>query len=654
MSRRSTIATIAAFGVAAAGATAGAWFGAEFVEDRSRTAVSAMLASNDMGWAGVETDGLQLILTGTAPDEPARFRAITRAGYVVDPSRVIDAMEVAPSRAVTPPRFSLEILRNEDGVSVIGLVPTNGGQEALQTLLDEAGGTTPLQITNMVETADYPVSPDWEETLRFGLSVLKDLPRAKISVMPGSVTVTAVADSDTERLRLEQSLTRRKPEIVDLVLNISAPRPVITPFTLRYVIPPEGRPRFEACAVDSLPAEARILRAAQSTGFTGRAGCVIGLGVPSASWGEAASLGIEALGRLGGGALTLSDADVSLVAREGTDADLFDTVVAELGTALPDLFVLSAVLPEPTQVDGTGEAATGTPEFVATLSPEGQVQLRGRLYDDAQQAAVVSYGRALFGFDKTYVATRQDESLPQGWPARVLSGLDALSRLEQGVVIVQPDLVVIRGVTGNARAEAEISGLLSDKLGAEANFRIEVRYEPELDPLLNIPTPEECEDDLNDILTEQKLTFAPGAAVIEASGDGQIGRLKDKLDDCERAVFEVGGHTDSQGSEGGNLTLSVQRADAVRAALIARGVRPSQLVAKGYGESQPIADNGTEEGRETNRRITFTLLGRRDADPEDEIDVAPDQPVDDTTAQAEDEGEVPAQAEGETAEGAGE
>ena len=613
MARKRILTTWAAFAVAGAGAIGGAWYAADYLERSSRTAVDAALRDGGLDWTGVETDGLQLILTGTAPDEPARFRAVTQAGTVVDPRRVIDAMEVVPSRPVAPPRFSLEMLRNENDVSVIGLVPGRGGAERLEELLDDAASDMPLEVTNMVETADHPVGDAWDESLEFSISILEQLPRSKVSVEAGRIVVTAVADSDEERVALERRLTKAKPEEVALKLDIASPRPVITPFTLRFVMSPEGGARFEACAVDSAQARTRVLEAAREAGFAGDPSCVIGLGVPSSRWAEAASEGIAALARLGGGALTLTDADVSLIARQGTEAALFDRVVAELDTALPDLFVLSAVLPEPKDTGGADGAEAGPPEFVATLSPGGQVELRGKLYDDAQKAAVFSYGRALFGVDNTYAATRADASLPAGWPTRVLAGMEALSALAEGDVVVQPDLVVLSGVTGDKQAEATISGLLSSKLGAEADFRIDVTYDEEMDPLLNIPTPEECEARLNDILVEQKLTFAPGSPVIEEAGDGQLARLTEMLKECRRAVFEIGGHTDSQGREESNLELSLGRAEAVRAALISRAVPPSQLVSKGYGEAEPIDDNGTESGRENNRRITFTLLGRRDA-----------------------------------------
>ena len=71
--------------------------------------------------------------------------------------------------------------------------------------------------------------------------------------------------------------------------------------------------------------------------------------------------------------------------------------------------------------------------------------------------------------------------------------------------------------------------------------------------------------------------------------------------------MEIGGHTDSQGNAASNLTLSFARAESVLAALGARGVDTSVYEAQGYGETQPIADNETPEGREANRRITFTV-----------------------------------------------
>lgn len=66
---------------------------------------------------------------------------------------------------------------------------------------------------------------------------------------------------------------------------------------------------------------------------------------------------------------------------------------------------------------------------------------------------------------------------------------------------------------------------------------------------------------------------------------------------------EVAGHTDSIGTDEYNMGLSVRRADAVRSYLIDKGIAAERLIVKGYGESQPVADNATDAGRFQNRRV---------------------------------------------------
>jgi len=74
--------------------------------------------------------------------------------------------------------------------------------------------------------------------------------------------------------------------------------------------------------------------------------------------------------------------------------------------------------------------------------------------------------------------------------------------------------------------------------------------------------------------------------------------------------IEVQGHTDDSGDTDFNMTLSQQRADAVRQWLINAGIKADKLVAKGYGSTVPIADNRIREGRQKNRRVAFIVTER--------------------------------------------
>ena len=98
-------------------------------------------------------------------------------------------------------------------------------------------------------------------------------------------------------------------------------------------------------------------------------------------------------------------------------------------------------------------------------------------------------------------------------------------------------------------------------------------------------------------------------AEIEAGSGATLDALAATLARCPGTVVEIEGHTDSQGRESTNLSLSQARAEAVLEALFSRGVSYSAMRAKGYGEGRPVADNDTEAGRARNRRIAFSELG---------------------------------------------
>ena len=293
---------------------------------------------------------------------------------------------------------------------------------------------------------------------------------------------------------------------------------------------------------------------------------------------------------------------MTLVAAEGTPQADFDRVVGELENRLPDVFALYAKLPE------TVDPNQGPPEFVATLSPEGLVQLRGRLTDENLRNVADSYARAAFGSDNVYTATRLVEDLPGSWPVRVLTGLEALAQLSNGAVTVTPDMLVVAGNTGNPEASTRIASILASKLGETATFDIRVVYEEKLDPVASIPTPEECEAEIGAIVAISKINFEPGSATIDASNLGTMDDIAEVLKLCGDIPLEIQGHTDSQGGEEMNLNLSQARAQSVLNELRARRVLTASFVAKGYGETDPIADNDSEEGREANRRIEFRLI----------------------------------------------
>jgi len=587
------------FAIAAVLSLIAANFSVTLIEENSEIGVRDALDAQGMTWAEVQADGLKVTLAGTAPTEAVRFQALSTAGSIVDAARVIDEMMVEAQAAIAPPRFSAEILRNDAGVSIIGLIPNSTDRDdAIDRFRDMAGDEN---VTDLLESAEYPAPAGWEDALAFAVTALEDLPRAKVSVAPARVTIQAIADSREAKLEMEAQLTRTAPPGLSITLDISAPRPVITPFTLRFQIDELGA-RFDACSADTEQTSSRIVEAARAAGAADPLRCTVGMGVPSPRWAEAVEEAIAALTKLGAGSVTFADADVTIAAAPGTDQTKFDRIVGELETALPDIFALSARLPE------VVDPNVGPPEFTATLSPEGQVQLRGRLSSPSLRQLADSYAKARFGSDKVYTATRLVEDLPEDWATRVLAGLEALSNLSNGAVTVLPDSLRITGNTGDPAASTQISTLLAGKLGEGANYDINVVYQEKLDPVLGLPTPEECEAQIADVIQAGKINFEPGSATIDASALGTMDRIAEILKNCGDLRLEIQGYTDSQGREGMNLALSQSRAESVLNELRARRVLTGSFVATGYGEGNPIADNDTEDGREANRRIEFRII----------------------------------------------
>jgi OOP family OmpA-OmpF porin len=586
---------------------AGSYFGAiravghfqHITEERLEKAI--FLSGEE--WVNVRANGLRLHLTGLAPDEAARFKVLESVGKFVDPNRIRDNITILEAANLAPPKFSLEALRNEERVSLIGLIPTKTGRGKILEDVEDIAGR--IEVTDMLEEADHPLPETWNNALEYGLSSLALLQRAKISVTEDVVVVSAVTESQEERTKVENHLLEEQPEGVRLEMNISAPRPVISPFTIRFELE-EGVATLDGCSADTQITKQKIIRAAKAAGMVRPALCNIGLGVPTPDWARAIELSIKAVSDLGGGTLTFTDSDVSLISSQDTPQQKFDTVIGKLENSLPELFSLSAFLPPKPVIDGqTGELIV--PDFTATRSPEGSIQLRGRLPSVVAKTAIETYAKSLFGHDAVYVQTRLDENLPDGWPIRVLGGLEALAQLHHGILVVRPEDIEVRGIADMDSAAGDISRILAVRVGAHEVFNIKVEIDEKLAKKNRPVTPESCEADINSILTDYKIQFNPGKVEIEGGSKSVVTAIADVLRSCPKVKFEIQGHTDSSGSEELNQNLSQSRAEAVLSALLTRRVLTSGLKAKGYGSANPIADNGTEAGREANRRIVFKL-----------------------------------------------
>jgi outer membrane protein OmpA-like peptidoglycan-associated protein len=116
----------------------------------------------------------------------------------------------------------------------------------------------------------------------------------------------------------------------------------------------------------------------------------------------------------------------------------------------------------------------------------------------------------------------------------------------------------------------------------------------------------------NEIVILEQVQFDTGKATIKKASTELLDEVAQVLTQHpEMTRIEVQGHTDNRGSAALNKTLSQARADAVRKALMQRGVAAERLVTKGYGPDKPIDENSTDEGRQRNRRVQFVILEKQ-------------------------------------------
>lgn len=102
--------------------------------------------------------------------------------------------------------------------------------------------------------------------------------------------------------------------------------------------------------------------------------------------------------------------------------------------------------------------------------------------------------------------------------------------------------------------------------------------------------------------TLDNVFFDSGKSSLKPESSKELNELAEYLVLKKSLVIEISGHTDNVGTKEANLKLSQDRANSVKAFIVKKGIAGERIIAKGYGDTQPIADNSTDEGKQKNRR----------------------------------------------------
>ncbi|MBJ3785392.1 OmpA family protein [Devosia sediminis] len=285
--------------------------------------------------------------------------------------------------------------------------------------------------------------------------------------------------------------------------------------------------------------------------------------------------------------------------------DAFASATTLLGTASPRWSlklkdpVVEATAPPVAQPAEPPLAATPTASgypFRAIRADDGTVTLGGQV----PAPATAQYLATLTGGDAGALSVVPDA--PEGFALAAQTGARTLMRLQPG------ELVLSDGnwrLSGEAASEADRAAIEAEVATLGSAWSAAITAPSGL---------AQCQARLAELSAHNAILFQSGAAIIAAGAAAELDAFAQALLLCPDAVIEVEGHTDSDGDDQLNLALSVARAEAVVNALVERNVSPSRLYAIGYGETQPVADNATAEGKRANRRIVVSVRAPEDQD----------------------------------------
>jgi outer membrane protein OmpA-like peptidoglycan-associated protein len=198
---------------------------------------------------------------------------------------------------------------------------------------------------------------------------------------------------------------------------------------------------------------------------------------------------------------------------------------------------------------------------------------------------------------QTQAAETERKSLTEeGEKARLNARTREADNAKNDALVARAENAEQKLIAGQARENADAA-----QLAANASQQQALELQRQLEILQARPT------DRGLVLTLGDTLFATGKAEIKSGATANLERLTAFMNEYPKRTASIEGFTDSMGSEEMNQSLSQRRADAVKSYLVGQGVGSARLSSSGRGENSPVADNGSAEGRQQNRRVEVVI-----------------------------------------------
>src|SRR5215218_307380 len=218
-------------------------------------------------------------------------------------------------------------------------------------------------------------------------------------------------------------------------------------------------------------------------------------------------------------------------------------------------------------------------------------------------AAIATSASRKFFNEKVVDNLKASVGSPGSFSPAVVAALGALSRLSTGTLVVSDREVKLSGDALYEGAANDIRAGLGKDFPKNWQYKPEITVKPAAGPVDGTV----CQQLFSELLAKAKIRFAAKRADIDPDSAGILDHLIETALRCPTTNIEVAGHTDADGEDSSNQALSEKRAQAVIDYLVKAGLPASRFTAVGYGATQPVASNDTDDGKAQNRRIEFLV-----------------------------------------------
>lgn len=242
-------------------------------------------------------------------------------------------------------------------------------------------------------------------------------------------------------------------------------------------------------------------------------------------------------------------------------------------------------------------AAGALAQTAPAPAQDGMVTVSGTVPNETTKAAVLDHLRKLYGADHVVDHVEVGGVVtPANWSRYVTAMIGPnLKQVSKGKVQVQGNTIDISGEVPNEAVRQQVlsslSGAFDSHYGIKQNLHIGQSKQKVLD----------------DTLANRTVQFQSGSSILTPAGRTVLDQMAAAIRKLDDPFIAIIGNTDNTGNRQSNIELSLARASAVKAYLVAKGIPTANLSVSGQGPDNPIADNSTEAGRARNRRIDFRI-----------------------------------------------